>query len=289
MSDEQKEKTAVNEAMRIAPACPNGQLYTVKPGDTLFQIARRFNVSLQNLINANPQITNPNLINPGQMICIPTGRVDPGLPCPGGGVTPAPQCPGGWIYRVVAGDTMYTIANRHGISLDALLQANPQISDANLIFPGQEICIPGAPVPCPNGVHYTVMAGDTLFEIARRNNLPLSALIAANPQITDADRIFPGQVICIPRVAAVQPPAVVPPVIPPVPTEPPATMPPVGTPLPCPPGRPGPIAPISRPCPPGTGEMPAMYQPLPVYVVVPWEECPYRPKKKKRDHKRGCK
>lgn len=270
----------------MPPPCPHGQLYTVKAGDTMFQIARSFNVSLQSLINANPQISNPNLIYPGQMICIPSG-----------GPVPGPQCPGGRIYRVVAGDTMYTIANRNGISLDALIRANPQITNPNLIYPGQEICIPGGVVSCPNGTLYTVMSGDTMFTIAQRYNITLSALIAANPQITDADRIYPGQVLCIPAVAAIQPPPTAPPVIPPVAPEPPVVMPPITTPLPCPtpvtpmptPVPPGQM-PIQRPpCPPATGELPTMYQPMPVYVVVPWEECPYRPKKKqKHDRKRRC-
>ncbi len=60
----------------IFPAPPvscNGFYYTVQPGDTLFLIAQRFGVSLAALIAANPQIPNPNLIFPGQVICVPTG------------------------------------------------------------------------------------------------------------------------------------------------------------------------------------------------------------------------
>ena len=45
---------------------------------------------------------------------------------------------------------------------------------------------------------YTVRPGDTLSGIAERFGVSLDALIAANPQISDPDRIFPGQVINIP-------------------------------------------------------------------------------------------
>lgn len=45
--------------------------YTVKRGDTLGGIARRFGVSLSDLVEANPQITDPDLIFPGQVIEIP--------------------------------------------------------------------------------------------------------------------------------------------------------------------------------------------------------------------------
>lgn len=47
------------------------QEYIVKPNDTLFLIARQFNVPLAQLINANPQIRNPNVIEIGQTIIIP--------------------------------------------------------------------------------------------------------------------------------------------------------------------------------------------------------------------------
>ncbi len=48
------------------------QQYIVKPNDTLFLIAKEFNVPLAQLIEANPQIENPNLIDVGQTIFIPT-------------------------------------------------------------------------------------------------------------------------------------------------------------------------------------------------------------------------
>jgi LysM repeat protein len=49
----------------------NGQLYTVQAGNTLFGIARAFSVTVEALLNANPQITNANVIFVGQVICIP--------------------------------------------------------------------------------------------------------------------------------------------------------------------------------------------------------------------------
>lgn len=53
------------------PCPPGGILYTVRAGDTLFNIANRFGIPLNCLIRFNPQIPNPNLIFPGQVICIP--------------------------------------------------------------------------------------------------------------------------------------------------------------------------------------------------------------------------
>lgn len=263
--------------MQISPTalpCPNGQLYTVRSGDTLFFIARRNNISLQSLIDANPQITDPNTIFPGQIICIPTGG-------------PEVPCPNGQIYRVVRGDTMFEIAQRYGISLESLIRANPQIADPNRIFPGQEICIPVAPRPnCPNGTLYTVQSGDTLFEIARRNNITLASLIAANPQITNPNLIMPGQEICIPMAGAV--PFGEEPVPPPTPVpEPmpsPEPMPPIAHPMPSVPApvrppMPMPCPGMRPPCPPR--DMAPMYT-MPFYIQIPWDECPYRDRKKKK-------
>ncbi len=52
--------------------------YTVKPGDTLWEIAHRYGISLHDLIAANPQIENPDQINVGDVIRIPR----PGYPVP---------------------------------------------------------------------------------------------------------------------------------------------------------------------------------------------------------------
>lgn len=58
---------------RVPVSCPLGYpgRYTVVPGDTMFMIAQRLRISLNGLIAANPHITNPNLINPGDVLCIP--------------------------------------------------------------------------------------------------------------------------------------------------------------------------------------------------------------------------
>ncbi|MCX7710553.1 MAG: LysM peptidoglycan-binding domain-containing protein [Clostridia bacterium] len=53
------------------PACSSGRYYSVKAGDTLYLISRRFNLNLRDLINANPGI-NPERIYIGQVICLPS-------------------------------------------------------------------------------------------------------------------------------------------------------------------------------------------------------------------------
>ena len=65
----------------------NMQTYVVKPGDTLTKIARQFNIPLNKLLAANPQITDPDCIFPGQVIMIPvtagSGHHQKPCNCPG--------------------------------------------------------------------------------------------------------------------------------------------------------------------------------------------------------------
>lgn len=160
-----------------------GKKYTVKQGDTLFLIAKRYGVPLNALIAANPQISDPNVIYPGQIICIPDSY--------------PPTCNGKY-YNVKSGDTLYTIAQKTGVPLNVLELANPQITDPNKIFPGQILCIPTSyPASC-TGQLYVVKQGDTLYLIAKKYRVSLNKLIAANPQISNPDVIYPGQIICIP-------------------------------------------------------------------------------------------
>ena len=165
--------------------CPGGTVYTIRAGDTLFNLASRFNTTVQAIINANPGITNNLQI--GQQICIPVA------PGPG-------ACPGGFLYTIRAGDTFFSIANRFNISVDALVQANPGV-DPDRLQIGQQICVPTAPpAQCPGGFFYTIQAGDTFFGLAARFNVTVQQLINANPGV-DPNRLQIGQQICIPTQA----------------------------------------------------------------------------------------
>lgn len=98
-------------------------------------------------------------------------------------------------YIIKSGDTMWQIANKYGISLNQLIKANPQITNLSLIFPGQTINIPST---TNTSSTYIVKQGDSMWQIATKHGIGLSALIAANPQITDSSLIYPGQKINIP-------------------------------------------------------------------------------------------
>lgn len=63
-----------------APDRCSGQLYTVQRSDTLYDIGRRYGVTVNAILNANPQIVRHGAIVIGQVICIPGGRARPETP-----------------------------------------------------------------------------------------------------------------------------------------------------------------------------------------------------------------
>jgi LysM repeat protein/GH25 family lysozyme M1 (1,4-beta-N-acetylmuramidase) len=118
-----------------APAPTGGPTrWIVDPGNTMAWIAGQVGVSLASLIAANPGV-NPNLIYPGQTLRLPAGAHWPGA------VVPAPKPAGPSVWIVDPGNTMSYIAAKSGVSLAALIAANPGVNP-NLIHPGQVLHLP---------------------------------------------------------------------------------------------------------------------------------------------------
>jgi LysM repeat protein len=117
--------------------------YTVQAGEWFYAIARKCGVSPQALLEANPNL-NPNVLHPGQTINMPGGGSAPPPQPSGGGADQPPPSGGGECtnpYIVQAGDTLFSIAQRCGTSVDAIWAAN-DLASPNEISPGQELTIP---------------------------------------------------------------------------------------------------------------------------------------------------
>ena len=114
--------------------------------------------------------------------------------------------------RVCRGETLYRIAARYGVSVQAIVAANG-IWNPNAIYAGQRLVIPGCgswspppppppacytcpPPPAGCSVHYTVHPGDTLTRIAYRYGTTISNLMRCNA-IANPNRIYAGQSLCI--------------------------------------------------------------------------------------------
>lgn len=120
------------------------KIHIVKQGDSLYEIAKRYNVPLEKLIEANPQITNPEVLNLGDKVKIPTSAA----PVSGGT---------GKVYdhTVKSGDTLWKLSKAWGLPLQALVEANPQLVNPNELKVGEVIHIPAkgaqpSPAPAPS-------------------------------------------------------------------------------------------------------------------------------------------
>jgi LysM repeat protein len=75
------------------PPAPTPQVYTVRQGDLLSKIAKKFDVTIEDLLKANPQIKNPDRITVGDKITIPVPQPDTGFPQDSGAVEGASTTP----------------------------------------------------------------------------------------------------------------------------------------------------------------------------------------------------
>lgn len=101
-------------------------------------------------------------------------------------------------YFVKTGDTLSAIAREKGVSLDALIKANPQILHPDLIRPGQHLNIPSGAAAAETPRTYTIQPGDTLSAIAERFGTSWQALAQVN-NIANPNLIFPNRTITIPN------------------------------------------------------------------------------------------
>lgn len=140
--------TATENALSTptALASENPCTYVVRPNDHLLSIARQLNVSLDQLLNANPQVrAHPDQLQIGDTlnvpncatatVFVPTTAVPPGI-------TPAPtNTPGPTTYTIVAGDTLDGIARKFNTTVSKLEQANG-LNDNSILHIGQVLTIP---------------------------------------------------------------------------------------------------------------------------------------------------
>ena len=96
------------------------RIHVVRPGESVFSIARQYGVTPQKVISDN-ELENPNQLVIGQTLVILEGTRR---------------------HTVSPGESLYYIALQYGLSMNQILAANPQITNAGIIYAGQVINIP---------------------------------------------------------------------------------------------------------------------------------------------------
>ena len=143
-------------------------IYTVKNGDTIFSIAKQFNVSVEELLTLNKLYTTGLTI--GQQLLIPTNGI---------------QIMEVVDYTIKPGDTLWKIAKNCNVTVDDIVKLNKL--DSSIIYPGQIIKLSEGCAAKQNGNSninnqnvYTVKRGDTLYSISRMFNTTPDKLISDN-------------------------------------------------------------------------------------------------------------
>jgi murein DD-endopeptidase MepM/ murein hydrolase activator NlpD len=177
------------------PAEPTGggRTYTVREGDTLSQIARRFGTTTVVLLELN-RMEQTDVIRAGQVLRVPGGGGD------GRGGADRPDTGEARLHTVREGENLTRIARRHGVTVADLRRAN-RLREDDDIRVGQQLAIPGGDgvARAASGSRsYTVREGDTLSAIARRTGTTIARIRDLNPGLRDADTLRPGDEIRVP-------------------------------------------------------------------------------------------
>ena len=165
---------------------------TVKPGDTLSQIAARHNVSLKALMRLNG-ITNSDHVVAGSTLKLP-------------GSSSSNTNSGSGRHKVTSGETLSSIAARYKVRQQDLIALN-NLRDANNIYIGQTLKLPGS---ASSGIRasasrHKVTRGETLGTIAVRYKVRQQDLIALN-NLRDANHVELGQTLKLPQGAVIPKP-----------------------------------------------------------------------------------
>jgi murein DD-endopeptidase MepM/ murein hydrolase activator NlpD len=163
-----------------AQAQSSGLHYIVQTGDTLFNIAQAFGVSLADLQKAN-SITDPTKIVVGQALTIPgfegiSGKV--------------------LTYKVKAGETFSGIARRLGMNYDLAVRLN-RVTNPSLLYIGQRITYLDGAKGSPNGRVMAIQPGESIVALAARSGRSIWELAILN-DVANPYTVIAGQQLITP-------------------------------------------------------------------------------------------
>lgn len=110
----------------------SGLIHTVCSGDSLYMISKKYHISLDDLIKANPNL-DPYNLRVGMKLCVPVPRHTPAAPMD----EMMPE-----NYYIHIGDTFDQLCNRFNVMPHNMMKANPSMTVKDFSVPGTKVCIP---------------------------------------------------------------------------------------------------------------------------------------------------
>ena len=184
------DKLSTNIANSLNDYLTKQNIYIVKRGDTLFSIAKNFNLTVDELKKAN-NLSNNALIVGSELIIPKTKELDIDT-------TGNDEDMNMYVnYTVKSGDSLYSIANKYNTTIDIIKDVNNLTS--NVLSINQVLKIPTSTTSnITNYNNYTVVKGDSLYSIANKFNTTVNDIKKINNLISNNLSI--GQVLKIPNL-----------------------------------------------------------------------------------------
>lgn len=171
--------------------------HTVKEGETLWDIARSYDLRIADIIQANQlSAAEANLVRPGQVLTIPGASrvltVETAADRQKAQETTRATLPvlnDGAYHFLAPGESLWGLARMYDVPLDAIMERN-QLSDdkAASLKPGDAIVIPGVSASqikqteptVRRGFFHTLQAGETIWDLAHRYHVAVAEIMAVN-------------------------------------------------------------------------------------------------------------
>ena len=188
-----------------------GTKHTVEQGETLYGLAKRYGLTVDELIAANPSSANGLKI--GQELIIPEKNVNSTTVNASQQVhdafsrntaaqISAPQGSDPVFHTLQAGESIYTIAKQYNSSIEGIITANPGLKPAEYVAGAKVKVVPNSALPFiyertgRRYYKYEVKRGETYASIAADNGITEDELKAANP---DLKKVKKGKTISLPK------------------------------------------------------------------------------------------
>lgn len=198
------------------PAAPPSVEHAMLPGETLWDIARAYDLRVDDILRANNlSDRDARKLRDGSKLTIPgrTHLVDVETAADRASARAAlPPLKDGVYHHLKRGETLWTLSQQYDVAMEVILERN-QLDDesAARLREGQTIAIPGvdatrqkaAAKRSPKGIRHTMAAGETIWDLARVFSVGAGQIMAANGlSESTVRRLREGEVLLIPGVKA---------------------------------------------------------------------------------------